>query len=173
MNGFNWNAALFFERLVAANRFAAENGYRYHLVSGLEGFHGALTNALKTLAFVCVSDTSDGLLELQNTPHARRIKTVFMARRVATADEQAREAAFDNMRELFRQMMSVLMLERTRLREKCVYIDAQVSFKEIERYFYTNCACAYFQIEVVTFSDISFNPEEWTDPDFINLYGNE
>lgn len=162
--GFNWDAVSFFRRLTESNRFARDHGYRFHPVSGLEGFHGALTDLLRTKAFVCVSDSSQGGLDLDNTPHTRRVKTVFLAFRHEAADDQERNAAMDNMRELFRQYMSVLIQEKTRLDEQCVYIDSRISFTEIERYFYLDAACAYFQIAVDTYTDLSYNPDEWLTP---------
>lgn len=159
---FNWNATDFFRRLTECSKFAGENGYAFHPVSGLEGFHGALSNALKTKAFVCVSDSSDGSLEIDNTPHATRVKTIFLAYRHKAEDETARNAAMENMRELFRQFMSVLLQEKARLDEGCVYINPKITFTEIDRYFFTGAACAFFQISTETYTDLSFNPDEWT-----------
>lgn len=160
-SNFNWDAAAFFERLTGLNRFAKDNAYRFSRVSSLEGFHGALGEMLSTRAFVAVSDTSQGGLDIENTPHTRRVKTVFLARRHAADNMEARERAMDNMRELFRQFMSVLILEKTRLEQHNIFIDPRISFNEIDRYFFTGCACAYFQIAVDTYTDLSYNPDEW------------
>lgn len=160
-SNFNWDAAGFFERLTEGNRFAADNGYRFARVSSLDGFHDALGSMLSAKAFVAVCDTSPGTLSIENSPHTRRVKTVFLAKRHAADDMVARERCMDNMRELFRQFMSVLLLEKTRLEEDCVYLDPRISFSEIDRYFFTGCACAYFQIAVDTYTDLSYNPDEW------------
>ena len=161
MSDFNWDAQAFFQRLTESNRLAVESGYRFHQVSGLEGFSAALKNALQTKAFVCVSDTSEGGMDLANTPHTTRIKTVFFAVRHKAADEVQRNKAMANMRELFRQFMTVLVQEKTRLEQDCIYLDDRISFTEISRYFYTGAACAFFELRVDTFTDISFNPDEW------------
>lgn len=160
-SNFNWDASAFFERLTSLNRFARNNGYIFARVSSLEGFHDALGEMLATRAFVAVSDTSQGGLDIENTPHTRRVKTIFLARRHAVDDMEARERAMDNMRELFRQFMSVLIQERTRLEQHNIFIDPRISFHEIDRYFFTGCACAYFQIAVDTYTDLSYNPDEW------------
>ena len=165
MTDFNWDATAFFERLTASNKFAQENGYRFHPVSGLEGFHGALTNALQTQAFVCVSDTSDGGLDLDNTPHTTRIKEVYLAFRHRAKDERLRNKAMENMRELFRQFMTVLMQEKIRVEECGIYLDSRIAFKEVDRYFYTGAACAFFQLRIDTFTNLEYNPDEWiTEP---------
>lgn len=158
---FNWDAAAFFERLTSLNRFAKNNAYRFSRVSSLEGFHGALGEMKSSTAFVAVSDTSQGALDIENTPHTRRVKTVFLAKRHAVDDMKARERCMDNMRELFRQFMTVLIQEKIRLEEHNIFIDPRISFHEIEKYFFTGCACAYFQIALDTYTDLSYNPDEW------------
>ena len=163
-SNFNWDSSAFFQRLTATNRFARDNGYTFTLVSSLEGFHGALGEMLSAQAFVAVSDTSDGRLDLENTPHTRRVKTVFLARRHDLDDMEDRRLAMDNMRELFRQFISVLILEKTRLEENNVFLDPRISFREIDRYFFTGCACAFFQIAVDTYTDLTYNPDEWINP---------
>lgn len=164
---FNWDAQAFFKRLTARNRFARDNGYRFVLVSSLDGFHDALGTMDSTPAFVAVSDTSDGYSDIENSPHTRRVKTVFLAKRHAADDMAARERCMDNMRELFRQFMSVLILEETKLEENNIYIDHRISFSEISRYFFSGCACAFFQIAFDSYTDLTYNPDEWLLPEEI------
>lgn len=160
-NSFNWDAAAFFEKLTAANKLARDNGFAFERVSSLDGFHALITNALSTTAYVAVSDTSSGGTELNNSPHTRRIKTVFLFMRHKADDPKARQDCLDLMNELFRQFMSVLIQEKTRLRENSIYLDDRISFTEIDKYFYTGGACAFFQIAVDTFTNLVYNPEEW------------
>ena len=160
LNG-RWDAAGFFEELTATNRLAQSEGFTFCRVSGLDGFEEAVNQAQTQSAFVCVSDIADGYTELNNTPRTRRVKTVFFAMRHAAEDMAARAECMEIMRELFRQFMSKLILEKTRLEEHCIYIDPRISFNEIDRYFFSGCACAYFQIAVDVFTDLSYNPDEW------------
>lgn len=160
-NNFNWDASAFFERLTETNRHAQEHGYVFARVSSLEGFQDLLDNMYSAPAFVAVSDASQGYIAIDNSPHTRRVKTVFLAMRHAVDDMEAREECLANMRELFRQMMSVLVMERTRLAEDCVFMDERISFNEIDRYFFTGCACAYFQIAVDTYTNLQYDPGEW------------
>jgi hypothetical protein len=67
----------------------------------------------------------------------------------------------DTMREVFRQFMSRLILERTRLEQKAIYLDERIQFQEIDEYFFSGCACAYFQVAVDTFTDLRFRYNEW------------
>lgn len=160
-DNFNWDAAAFFEKLTASNKHAQDFDYRFVRVSSLEGFHGALDELLEAGAFVAVSDTSQGYISLENSPHTRRVKVVFLAMRHAVDDMEAREQCMANMRELFRQFMSALIREKTMLEQNCIFIDERISFNEIDRYFFSGCACAYFQIAIDTYTNLQFNPEEW------------
>ena len=160
LNG-RWNAAAFFENLTATNRLARQEGFTFCRVSGLDGFEEAVNKAQTQTAFVCISDIADGYTELNNTPRTRRVKTVFFAMRHAAEDMAARAECMEIMRELFRQLMSVLNLERVKLEQNCIYLDPRISFNEIDRYFFSGCACAYFQIAVDCFTDLRYRKEEW------------
>ena len=157
----SWNATNFFRDLTARNKFATARGFSFCRVSGLEGFEEALQTMQSATAFVCVSDMSQGYIALANTPRTRRVKTVFLCMRHAVDDMEARLSCMELLRELFRQFMSKLILEKTRLEQSCIYLDERISFNEIDRYFASGCACAYFQIAVDTFTDLRFNEDEW------------
>ena len=156
-----WDATAFFEQLTATNRLAKSEGFTFSRVSGLDGFEEALDNLQQSLAFICVSDIANGYTELNNTPRTRRVKTIFMAMRHKIDDMRARNNCMDTMREVFRQFMSKLILEKTKLENHCIYLDPRISFNEIDRYFFSGCACAYFQIAVDVYTDLRLNPDEW------------
>lgn len=162
-HSYSWNATAFFEWLTQTNKLAQKEQFTFCQVSGLEGFEEALHHLQTSTAFVCVSDISQGHTDIHNSPHTRRIKTVFLAMRHALDDMQAREACMECMRELFRQFMTVLITERTKLEENNIYLDGRISFNEIDRYFFSGCACAYFQIGVTTYTDLRYNSLEWSD----------
>lgn len=158
---FNWNATAFFQKLTEQNKLAKEQGFRFCKVTGLQGFEEALDHMQSSTAFVAVDDSSQGYMDLANSPHTRRIKTVFLAKRHAIDDMAARGRCMDTMRELFRQFMSRLILERTRLEEHAIYLDQRIQFQEIDEYFFSGCACSYFQVAVDTYTDLRFRYEEW------------
>lgn len=160
---FNWDATSFFEDLTKRNKFAQSKHFTFCRVSGLDGFEEALAKLQTKTAFVCVSDISQGFTDINNTPHTRRVKTVFFAMRHTIDNMVARQSCMDMMRELFRQFMSVLIQEHTRLQQHSIYIDPRISFQEIDRYFLSGCACAYFQIAVDTYTDLQFNQNEWNE----------
>ena len=160
LNG-DWSATDFFQNLIAKNKLAVAEGFTFCKVSGLEGFEEALHAMQQAKAICCVNDIADGYTELYNTPRTRRIKTVFLAMRHAIDDMDARNECMEIMRELFRQFMSVLTLERVKLEQNCIYLDPRISFNEIDRYFFSGCACAYFQVAVDVFTDLRYNADEW------------
>jgi len=160
---FSWNATTFFEQLTLRNKLALEKHFTFCRVSGLDGFEELLAKLLTKTAFVCVSDISQGFTDINNTPHTRRVKTVFLAMRHKVDDMKARESCMNTMRELFRQFMSVLIMEQTKLQEHSIYLDPRISFQEIDRYFLSGCACAYFQIAVETYTDLQYNKDEWNE----------
>jgi hypothetical protein len=162
LNG-NWDAASFFEKLAANNNLASNENFVCCRVSGLDGFEEALQQMQSVSSFICISDIADGYTEMNNSPRTRRVKTVFLAQRHAIDDMEARTECMETLRELFRQFLSALILERVKLAQNCIYIDPRISFNEIERYFFSGCACAYFQIAVDIFTDLRFNEDEWTE----------
>lgn len=160
-NKFNWDADSFFRNLSASNKLAKAKGFLYKQVSGLQGFEDALASMMSTTAFICLQDEDDGYVTLEGTPHTRRVKTVFFAMRHAVDNMQARAECFDIMREIFRQFMSKLIMEKVRIAENGLYLDQRVTFHEIEQYFFSGCACAYFNIAVDVYTDMRYNSDEW------------
>lgn len=157
----DWNATAFFSDLLSRNRLAKSEGFVFERVSGLDGFEEALADMQSTHNFCCVSDIADGYTELNNSPRTRRVKTIFLAMRHAAEDMEARNACMETMRELFRQFMSVLILEKTKLEQSAIYLDPRISFNEVDRYFFSGCACAYFQIAIDKYTDLRYREEEW------------
>ena len=157
----NWDAVAFFEHLTKTNKLAQKEGFLFCRVSGLEGFEECIHALQSTANFIAVSDIAQGYTELNTTPHTRRVKAVFLAMRHALDDMQTRQQCMDIMRELFRQFMSVLIQEKTRVEEQHIYLDPRISFLEIDRYFLSGCACAFFQVATDVYTDLRYNAEEW------------
>ena len=126
----NWNSTDFFQHLTATNKFAKQHEFVFARVSGLDGFEEALHTLQSATAIIAVSDISQGYIEVNNSPHTRRVKTVFLAMRHALGDMEARQSCMDTMREVFRQFMSMLILERTKLEQNNIYLDPRISFQE-------------------------------------------
>lgn len=167
---FNWDAETFFRILTRANKLAQQHGFKYCRVSGLQGFEETLASAQSDTAFVCVQTEDDGYTTLVNTPHTRRVKTVYFAMRYPINQLDLRSQCFTIMQELFRQFMSKLLMEKTRLRENHIYLDERINFSEIEQYFAQGCACAYFHIATDVYTDLRYNEDEWNSRVFDEEY---
>ena len=160
-SNINWDATAFFASLTDSNKFAKAHDFVFARVSGLDGFEEVLQQLQSATAIVAVSDISQGYIEVNNSPHTRRVKTVFLAMRHAINDMAARQLCMDTMRELFRQFMSKLILEKTKQEQNNIFLDPRISFQEIDQYFFSGCACAFFQIAVDTYTDLRYDPTEW------------
>ncbi|WP_443865688.1 hypothetical protein [Leyella stercorea] len=160
-SNINWDATAFFASLTEKNKFAKAHGFVFARVSGLDGFEEVLQQLQSATAIVAVSDISQGYIEVNNSPHTRRVKTVFLAMRHAILDMEARQMCMNIMRELFRQFMSKLILEKTKQEQNNIFLDPRISFQEIDQYFFSGCACAFFQIAVDTYTDLRYDPTEW------------
>lgn len=159
----NWNAEQFFHQLLEENKLAQKYNFKFCIVADLEGFEDALKNLQSAQAIMAVSESADGFTELNNTPRTRRVKTVFLAMRHKFDDKKARNEKLEIMRELFRQLMSKLFLEKTRLELNFIYLDPRIAFSEINSYFFNGAACAYFQLATDIYTDLRYNPNEWND----------
>lgn len=158
----DWDSTAFFERLTATNRLARDNHATFCCVSGLDGFNECLGSLKSAKLIVAASDTSNGAFFMgDNTPHNDEVKLFFLAMRHKLDDMPARKKALNTLKELFRQFMTKLVQEKVRLEEQNLYLDDAISFTEIDQYFFSGMACAYFQLKVTTYSDLRYDPEEW------------
>ena len=160
-NKTNFNATRFFELLTKTNKLTTSLDFGFCRVSGLEGFEEALASMQSTTNFVCVSDIANGYMELNNSPHCRRVKTVFIAMRHAIDDMDERTHCMETMQEIFRQFMSKLILQKTLLEDHHIYLESRITFNEIDRYFFSGCACAFFQIATIVHTDLQHQDKEW------------
>lgn len=156
-----WSAVSFFSRLTAKNKLARQHNFTIAEVSGLQGFLDAISQAQTCPNVIAVDDTSDGYSDIANSPHSRMIKTIYTAMRHTPGDTKARRECLAIMHEIFRQFMSVIIREKTRLEEDMIYLDSRISFSEMDKYFCTGQACAFFQLTIDTDTNLVYNPDEW------------
>lgn len=156
-----WNAKAFFRSLTEQNKLAKEKGFVYVEVSGLEGLEEALGRLQSTPNFVFVQDNAAGYTELENSPHTRRVRTVFFAMRHKLGDMTARQNCLAVINDLHRQFCSRLLMERTRLQENMQYLNSRIHLQEVSRYLVPGTAICMFEIAVDTYIDLSYNPDEW------------
>ncbi len=161
-----FDAPAFFRMLTERNSLARFHGFRFAEVSDLEGFAEILGDMQQYAPLICVSDTSDGRISLDNTPSTSRVKTVFMFMPHPVQDDWVahRKRCFDIMREIFRQFLTVMIREHTRLHLDGIYLERDITFQEIDRYFFSGGACAFYNIAIQKNTDLQLRQEEWTEP---------
>ena len=157
----SWSAFDFFEDLTKSNRLTRRYGFQPILVSGLQGFLDAISVSRESPNIIAVDETSEGLTELANAPHRKIVKTVYMAMKHKPGDQQARDLCFTVMLEIHRQFMSKIIRERTKIEQNMIAIAPAVSYAEMDRYFCTGQACAYFQLSATLNFDLRYNSDEW------------
>ena len=158
-----WSATDFFRSLTLKNRLAKAYGFTFCLVSGLSGFLDVISANNSDPFVIALDDTSDGYAQIDNSPHRRLVKTVYISMRHGVADQEARQQCLAIMAEIFRQFMSKLIMERTQLEQKMLRLDPRIQFSEMDKYFCAGSACVFFQIAVDVNTDMRFNNDEWDD----------
>lgn len=156
-----WDAAAFFERLTRTNKLARQNSFRFCRISGLTGMEEAIATMQQTPAFVMVSDSPVGTMDTDNTPHQRRTVMVILAMRHRLDDMQARDRCLQTMQELFRQFMSALIPERTRMQENALFIDPRVTLQVFNKYLTPGVTCYEFEITATAYVDLTWQEDEW------------
>lgn len=161
----DFDARSLFRSLTDCNILARSHGFRFVEVSDIDGFADAIDTSDDNAPLVALSDTSAGAVSISGAPRTRRVKTVFlfMPHDIIEEDHIAQRArAFAVMRELARQFLSVLIREATMLAQHGVTFIPQVAFEELDTYFHTGGACAYFQFAADFPTDLTLNPDQWT-----------
>ena len=156
-----WSASDFFEKLVAENKLAVEHEFRFRKITGLDGLEEALASMQSTKNFVFVQENAAGYTALDNSPHTRKVRTVFIAMRYKKDDMAAYRRCMDTIAELQRQFCSRLILERTRVQENMQFIDPRINLQEVSQYLIPGTAICMFEISVDSYIDLSYDPSEW------------
>lgn len=156
-----YNLTTLLQSFVNTNKLAKSKQFRFCLVSGLEGMEEALASMLNTTSFCCLFDNASGYVETDNTPHTRRVHTVALALRHKSDDMAARRQAIEVLRELHRQLGSLIIKEQTRLREDMQYIEPRITMQETSQYLMPGTALCLMQIAVTHYTDLSYNENEW------------
>ena len=159
-----WSATDFFEQLTKSNKLAVEKGFVFVQISGLDGLEEALNRMQNTANFVFVSENAVGSTNLDNSPHTRRVRTVFVAMRHKVDDMAARRRCMDTIQELHRQFMSKLIMEKTRMAENMQYLVPRINLQEASKYLAPGTAICMFEIAVDTYINLQYNEDEWITP---------
>lgn len=159
----DWSPVDFYRGLTERNKLAKEKHFVFAKVSGLQGMGDAVARMQSTANFVMVADNAAGYTELNNSPHTRRMNTVFIAMRHKLNDSDARARCLNTIKELHRQFLSKLIMEKTRLEENAQYLDPRINLQEAPEHLIPGTAICMFEVAVDTYVDLSYNANEWDD----------
>lgn len=159
---FRWNAEPYFRSLVQNNLLARTCDMQFFLGSGLGSFEQAVDNLQTAQCFCMLTESADGRLATDNSPNAKRVKTIYLAMRHEENNVEERNRVIDTLSEIFRQFISHLNRERQRLHCEAIYIEPVIEFHEFSENTFSGCAAIYFHIPFTVAVDLRFNPKEWT-----------
>ena len=156
-----WDAFAFFEGTVKQNKLCVEKNFRCMAISGLEGLEEALASMQNTPNMVMVSENAAGYTMFENTPHTRKVRTIYIAMRHKHDDMVARQRCMDIIFELHRQFCSRLIQEKVRLEQNMQFLNPKIALQEVSKYLIPDTAICMFELSVDTYIDLQYNESEW------------
>ena len=78
-------------------------------------------------------------------------------------DMTARATCLSIIKELNRQFLSKLIMEKTLLAENAQYLDPRINLQEAPSALIPGTAVCMFEVAVDTYIDLSYNEKEWDD----------
>lgn len=154
----------YFRDLCGRNRLAVEKGFYFCTCSGIESLQGPLQAYRTRHAFFCVDDTNDGSLVRGRNGgwFKKRTGTVFIMHRYREKDLSDRAEKLGWCRELFRQMMSRMLVDASDLSNEMIYLQTEnVLARELGQYFMSGCTGLYFMFDISEPTDLVFDDTEW------------
>ena len=156
---FNFHTYL--ANLLPTNKLFQRKGFKLVTVSGLDQINDLLAQMTKTVNFVALESISDGTLETNNTPMLERSHTVYISMRYKVDDSAARQRCVETMRDLFRQICSVLHTYPMFDNNEPVFLLPDIRFQEIPEYSLNGAALLQFIVTERQSISTEYNPDEW------------
>lgn len=159
-----FNSEKYFADLCASNRLAQDKNFKFCTCSGIQSLQGPLDRFRTANAFFCIDDTNDGALFQGKGGgwYKKRTFTVILMHRYSFGNEEARLAAIDVCRELFRQLMSKMIIDADDMKNELVYLHTEnVLSRELGQYFLSGCTGLYFMIDVSEPVNLVYDHSQW------------
>lgn len=157
----------YFNNLCEHNKFAQEKGFCFCTCSGIESLQGPLERFRNERAFLCVDDTNDGSLVRGRNGgwFKKRTMTVFIMHRYDPRNNSMADRAekLSWCRELFRQIVSRMIVDADRLDNELIYLQtSNILSRELGQYFMSGCTGLYFLVDLSEPTELIYNKDEWT-----------
>lgn len=150
--------------LAASNKLAQVNNFHFCTCSGIESLQGPLDEFCYQSAFICVDDTNDGAMFSGRGGgfYKKRTCTVFILHRYEFRNMADRSKALALCREVFRQLMSRMVVDADDLSNELIYLDtSNVMCRELGQYFLNGCTGLYFMVDVSEPVDLKYDSSLW------------
>lgn len=159
-----FDAEAYFSRLCEKNRLAQERSFQFCTCSGIQSLQGPLDKFRSAKAFFCIDDTNDGALFQGKGGgwYKKRTFTVFIMHRYTFGDEGSRRDALAVCRNLFRQLMTKMIVDADFMKNELIYLHTDnVMSRELGQYFLNGGTGLYFMIDVSEPVNLVFDSAEW------------
>ena len=153
----------YFSSLCAGNRLAQEHKFHFCTCSGIGDLQGPLSEFRNKAAFFCLDDVNDGSLVRGKNGgwFKNRTFTVFLLHRY-DGSLQDRAAKLAICRDLFRQLVSRMLVDQEDMSNELVYLQTEnVMCSELGQHFLSGCTGLYFMVDVAEPIDLVFDGKEW------------
>lgn len=161
-----FDSETYFGGLCRRNRLAQAHKFRFCTCSGIESLQGPLDRFKFDNAFFCLDDTNDGALFQGEGGgwYKKRTFTVFLLHRYDFGNETDRAARLAVCRDIFRQLMSRMLVDSDDLSNEMVYMHTDnILSRELGQYFMNGCTGLYFFVDVSEPVNLVYDSSEWID----------
>lgn len=154
----------YFKAMALRNKACA--GYTVTECSGPMGVEGMMYSFRKSDSFVMVDDTTVGSVAVNRAGGAfdRRTYTVFLIRQHTADDMADYEEKMQELRSIYRQLLSRMLRDRAGLALEDVYLQTgNVTYKEPGPMGFNGSASIYFMVSIDEPLDLTYDEEQWSD----------
>ena len=154
----------YIKELIASNKLAMQKGFEATTCSGINYLEGMLEQYQTTANFVCTADTcQESTFQQSGGWFKRRVYTVFILARHEYGNMEDYASKLALCREIFRQLQSRFLRDSELLQTCLLYLHTEdIRSNELGATFLNGCTGLYFMLSMDEPTDITYNPEEWT-----------
>lgn len=165
MESNKFDAIAYFYAMTERNKLAKQNGFVPVTISNTDNLEGLMEEYRDKDRFVAVTDTNSGNLSSSDGAYGfmkRRAYTVFILSAYEYGNMLARQKELELCRELFRQFVSRILLDKYLYDEKQMYFDTYaIPNQEIGRYYLSGMTGLHFTLYVHEPVDLVYEEEQW------------
>lgn len=158
-----FNAQEYFGRICKENKLAVAEKFHFTTCPGIENLEGVINDLRKVANFFVFDDTTEG----QNFRGSgggyfrKRVFTVSLLRRYRLNDMEDREKQLSVCRELYKQIVSRLIKDKTDCDDLIYLKTDSIFYREFNKYMFSGCTGLCFMLECSEPENLCYNAELW------------